>query len=412
MRILHFADLHLGVENYNREIDPETGLSNCFGDFVATLDEVVEFAIESNIDLVLFCGDAYKSRDPSQTHQREFAKRVGRLASSGIPVFLLIGNHDLPNAIGRATTLEIFDTLAIRNIWVANRPTTYRIDTRQGPLQIVTLPWTRRSALLSREESKNLTLEQLNEQIQEIITLLLVKEVEKLDPGLPAILAAHASLFNAKPGSERVMTVGRDPLLLPSSLANPLFDYVALGHIHKYQILSYHPPLVYSGSLQRIDFSEEGDAKGFVVIQIDKSRKGETLFDFHPVKARRFLTIEVPISSHDTTPTNTILQTIARREQEIKGAIVRLHVTAPEHNEGMVQEPEIRKALKEAQHLTITKEVKREPRLRLGGWSVEGITPLEALKIYLGSKKTPPDQTRLLLEYGERLIKETEPKVS
>ena len=69
MRVLHFADLHLGGENYSR-IDPATGLSTCFGDFLASLDEVVEFALENEIDLVLFCGDAYKSRDPSQTHQR------------------------------------------------------------------------------------------------------------------------------------------------------------------------------------------------------------------------------------------------------------------------------------------------------------------------------------------------------
>ena len=45
IRLLHFADLHLGVENYSR-IDPATGLSTCFGDFLATLDEVVGDAPE------------------------------------------------------------------------------------------------------------------------------------------------------------------------------------------------------------------------------------------------------------------------------------------------------------------------------------------------------------------------------
>jgi len=57
--------------------------------------------LENKVDLVLFCGDAYKSREPSQTHQREFAKRINRLSTAGIPIFLLVGNHDLPNAIGR-----------------------------------------------------------------------------------------------------------------------------------------------------------------------------------------------------------------------------------------------------------------------------------------------------------------------
>jgi exonuclease SbcD len=69
MRILHFSDVHIGVENYGRP-DPETGLSTRLADFLDTLDEVVDYALENKVDLALFCGDAYKSRDPSQTHQR------------------------------------------------------------------------------------------------------------------------------------------------------------------------------------------------------------------------------------------------------------------------------------------------------------------------------------------------------
>ena len=80
MRILHFAEVHIGVENYGRT-DPDTGLSTRLGDFLQTLDELVEYAIDTRVDLALFCGDAYKNRDPNQTHQREFAKRI-----SGYPL--------------------------------------------------------------------------------------------------------------------------------------------------------------------------------------------------------------------------------------------------------------------------------------------------------------------------------------
>ncbi|GAI87569.1 unnamed protein product, partial [marine sediment metagenome] len=61
MKILHFADLHLGVESYGR-IDPTTGLSSRFHDFLSALDQVVDYARQNRVDLVLFCGDAYKSR--------------------------------------------------------------------------------------------------------------------------------------------------------------------------------------------------------------------------------------------------------------------------------------------------------------------------------------------------------------
>ncbi|MBI4340439.1 MAG: metallophosphoesterase, partial [Chloroflexi bacterium] len=109
MKLLHFADLHIGVENYGRP-DPETGLSTRLLDFLAAYDELADYAQSEGVDAVLFAGDAYKSRDPSQTHQREFARRIARMAEAGIPVYLLTGNHDLPAVAGRASALEIFPT--------------------------------------------------------------------------------------------------------------------------------------------------------------------------------------------------------------------------------------------------------------------------------------------------------------
>ena len=75
MKLVHFSDVHIGVENFSR-IDPDTGLSSRLMDFLGTLDEVIDYCIDSNVDLAIFAGDAYKSRNPSQTHQREFAKRI------------------------------------------------------------------------------------------------------------------------------------------------------------------------------------------------------------------------------------------------------------------------------------------------------------------------------------------------
>ncbi len=131
IRILHFADLHLGVENYGR-LDPETGLSSRLMDFLHAFDFVVDYAIKEQVDLLLFAGDAFKNRDPSPTHQREFARRMQRLSAAEIPTFLLVGNHDLPNAIKRAHAVEIFNTLETPNITVAERPGYHRIATRGG----------------------------------------------------------------------------------------------------------------------------------------------------------------------------------------------------------------------------------------------------------------------------------------
>ncbi len=406
MKILHFSDLHLGVESYGR-LDPATGLSSRLGDFLAALDQVVDYALDNEIDLVLFCGDAYKSRDPSQTQQREFARRIRRLVSAGIPAFLLVGNHDLPNAFGRATTVEIFDALEVQNVIVASRPGTSLIETKNGPLQVVALPWARRSALLSRDDYKSLSFDQLNQRLEQLLTDHLFAEARSLNPETPAILAAHVWLSTADPGSERSMMAGREHVLLQSNVANPAFDYVALGHIHKQQVLGQNPPLVYAGSLQSIDFGDEDQEKGFYVVELDPTKaQGQRLssYDFHPVGNRTFLTIEVNADSED--PTATVLQDLARRET--RDAIVRVRIKVPASREGLIQEAEIRRALKEAHFVAIAREVEREHRIRLSQRSAEGMTPLEILQAYLESKKTPPDRSKVLLEYGDRLIRQRE----
>jgi len=412
MKILHFADLHLGVESYGR-IDPVTGISSRLLDFLSALDQVVDYALENSVDLVLFCGDAYKSREPSQTQQREFARRINRLSTSGVPIFLLIGNHDLPNAIGRATTTEIFDTLAIKNVYVSNRPGIHLIPTNSGTIQIVSLPWLRRSAILSKEETKNLSLEQINQKLQQVLTNVIAANILKLDPRLPSILAAHVWVSGAKVGSERLMTIGQEHALLLSNVANPAFDYIALGHIHRRQVLSHNPPVVYSGSLERIDFSEEEDDKGFYLVEIESDKetgKRQVSFDFHPVTGRCFLTINIDIEPQDTDPTATVLRAIVEQEDKIRDAVVRLRINLWEQSEGLFRDSDIRDAAKEAHYFTVAKDIQRETRLRLGKWTAEEITPLEALKAYLQSKKLTPERTGLLLEYGEKLIQEQKNK--
>ena len=409
MKILHFADLHLGVESYGH-INPETGLSTRLEDFLKVLDQLVDYALENRIDLVLFCGDAYKSREPTQTQQREFAKRINRLSTNDIPIFLLIGNHDLPNAIGRATTTEIFDTLAVKNVYVSNRPELYHIPTKNGIVQIASLPWLRRSALLTKEETKNLTFEQLNQRTQQVLTNIITANIPKLDPRLPSILAAHVWVSGAQVGSEKAMTIGQEHALLLSNVANPAFDYIALGHIHRHQVLSQNPPVVYAGSLERIDFGEEEDDKGFYSTEIKTDKetgKRQVSIEFHQVFGRRFLTINADMKPEDTDPTSTVLKTITDQQDKIKDAIVRLQISLPAECQGQLRDNEIRNALKEAHYFSIIKDIQRETRLRLGQWTAEELTPVEALKKYLETRKDlSRERAKMLLECGERLIQE------
>ncbi|MCE2462869.1 MAG: exonuclease SbcCD subunit D [Dehalococcoidia bacterium] len=407
MRILHFADLHIGVENYGRT-DPQTGLSTRLIDFLSTLDELVEYALSQDVDVVILAGDAYKGRDPSQTHQRELATRLAKLSAAGIPVFLLVGNHDLPHAVGRATAIEIFHTLQVPGLYVGDKLQTYTIPTRSGgPLQIVAVPWPRRSGLLSREESRGITIDQVNEKIQDLFTESIQNRIAELDPSIPAVLAGHVTISAARTGTEQSMMLGQDHVLLPSAVHKPELDYVALGHIHKHQVLRENPLVVYSGSLQRVDFSEEDDNKGFCVVDLDPSApQGRRLqdFRFQPVNARPFLTIEAKVSPGDEDPTDTVMKAIMRRN--VAGSIVRLRVSLPAEAGVHLREGEIREALSGAHYLAaITRDVEQDRRTRIPpGVADDGLAPLDVLRLYLESRTVTPDRQEKLLKYAEDLI--------
>lgn len=393
------------MESYGH-IDSATGLSTRLDDILSALDRVIGYALKNDVDLIVFCGDAYKNREPSQTQQREFAKRINRMSESGIPIFLLIGNHDLPNATGKATSTEIFDTLAVKNVYVASKPEVYRIPTRHGIAQVVSLPWLRRSALLSREDAKNLNFEQLNERMQKTLTGIIDTLAGKLDSALPAILAAHVWVVGAALGTEKMMTIGQEHTLLLSNVANPAFDYVALGHIHKQQVLKQNPPVVYAGSLERLDFGDEDDEKGFYVVDIEIDATGvkRTRFCFESNNARRFMTINVALSSQDIDPTGVVLKAVSEREDSVKGAIIRLQLSLPAEIEGYLKDSEIKNSLKDAYYFTIARDIKRESRPRLGNFTAAQIMPLDALKVYLEQKNASPERTGELLEYAQRLM--------
>ncbi len=420
MRLLHVSDIHFGIENYSR-LDAQTGLPTRLLDFMAAFDRAIDRALEAGVDAVLFTGDAYKSRDPNPTVQREFARRVARAAKEGVPVFLLTGNHDLPNMATRAHSIEIFETLSVPKVHVARKIETVLIQTKSGPLQIVALPWLTRSNLISREEYRSRTLNELDLLMLEKIENLLQAQIKKLDPKIPAVLAVHASLADATYGSERSIMLGQDLVIPKSLLSADKFDYVALGHLHKHQdFVAGDTPIVYAGSIERIDFGEEKEDKGFVLIEIDDPGGGrltrQTNWKFQPDdEARRFKTVELNLE--DVTEGNATEIALQRLRQEssrigngrgLKNAVVRVKLKLRPDQEAAVRERELRQALEtefEVYYIAaITNEIERARRTRLAGMSVEELSPMQLLEKYLQTKNVPTQRQELLLKHAGALI--------
>jgi exonuclease SbcD len=403
VKVVHFADVHLGVENYGR-LDPHTGLFTRLTDFLSSIDAIIDTALHIEADLVVFAGDAYKTRDPSPTYQREFARRIRRLSKAGLPTVLVAGNHDVPNAVGRAHTMEIYCTLDVEHVYVARSPDVLDIETRHGPVQVGTLPWITRSALLTRQEYKNRSLEEVDDLLLQRIEMILTGEhglVSRLRPDAPHILVAHGTVQGAVYGSERSVMLGQEIVLPLDLVKNPNWDYVALGHIHKRQAMEEDraPPVVYPGSIERIDFGEEKEPKGFVIAEIER---GHCTWQFETLDVRRFVTVSVTADGDD--PTRQIIQAIGQKT--VKNAVVRVIIHTTPDRDVLIRESEVRRALKDAFYVAaIIHNVVRPERIRLGTQEdIAALTPIEALERYLQVKETPPDRIEVLKRHAEYLF--------
>jgi DNA repair protein SbcD/Mre11 len=396
MRILHFADAHIDIASQRRR-DPESGLPIRVLDFLKALDAIIDAAITEKVDLVLFAGDAYKDRTPVPTYQREWGRRIIRLSQAGIPTLLLIGNHDLPPATGRANALQEFDTLEVPHIKVLAKPAFLKPDDLEGlPLQVIALPWVSRSGMLATLAGNGESaVSNVYEELETRINTLVNHWLDTADPAYPVLLTAHGMVQGAELGSERTISLGSD-LTFPGSLVkDPRLAYTALGHIHKYQDLNAgnQPPVVYSGSIERVDFGEVQDTKGYVIATIEPGKP--THIERRVLNGRRFIDKFVQLD----TPEDIVqkIPQVMPSAQEMDGAIFRLTMDYPRSLESMIDEPAIRLAAESALEFHLARKVRVETRSRLAeGAGISSMSAEEQLNVFWLASKVEEDDREAL----------------
>jgi exonuclease SbcD len=381
MRILHFADAHIDMANYGRH-DPETGLPLRVLDFLKSLDTIVDTAIDEKVEMVIFAGDAYKDRSPAPTFQREWGRRIIRLSQAKIPTLLLVGNHDLSPAVGRAHAIHEFDTLKVPFVRVLSKPELLKpVDLWDLPLQVIAMPWISRSGLMASMEMEAAEPGEVFSNIEDRISGLVEEFLNEVDPALPTVLTAHASVQGATFGSERMVMLGSD-LVLPTSLVkDPRLDYVALGHIHKPQDVNQgaHPPVIYPGSIERVDFGEAADDRFFIIANV---ARGKTQVDWRKLSgARPFIDRRcVLITAEKVMET---LEAALPRAEDMEGAIVRLLVEYPRELEPLIDESQLRKIAEKTFEFHLVKHPQIESRIRLpADQTVSSLSPLDLLDQY------------------------------
>ncbi|MBD2453884.1 exonuclease SbcCD subunit D [Nostoc sp. FACHB-87] len=402
IKILHLSDIHMGSGFSHGRINPATGLNTRLEDFVQTLSLCIDRALTDAVDLVIFGGDAFPDATPPPYIQEAFASQFRRLVDANIPTVLLVGNHDQHSQGLGGASLNIYRTLGVPGFVVGDTLTTHHIQTRNGKVQIITLPWLTRSTLMTRQETEGLSLSEVNELLTQRLQVVIEGEIRRLDPDAPTVLLAHLMADNATLGAERLLAVGKGFTLPLSLLTRPCFDYVALGHVHKHQNLNKqnNPPVIYPGSIERVDFSEEKEDKGYVMIELER---GNTTWEFCPLLVRSFRTIEVDISKAED-PQGAILKAIAK--YDIQDAVVRLIYKLRSEQLDVIENAALHTALQSAHTYTIQPELLSQlARPRVPELSASNsIDPMEALKTYLNNREDLKEIAATMLEAAEKLL--------
>lgn len=405
--IMHLADIHFGMENHG-SLNPRTGMHSRLEDFSRSLNQAITAAIEEPVDLVVFAGDAYKRNAPSPTEQREFVKAFCRLADAKIPTVMISGNHDIPVMHGKAASIDIFRTLrpGFFHVYI-NRPTfgdanpPLILETPNGPIAVCAFPYFSPSYLLAYDEFKGLSYEELQARYESFFLEVIKGMPKQVPDDIPRILVAHLTVYGATLGGYRGTTIKSDDVqVLPANLVSAGYDYVALGHIHKYQNLSPNDtiPVVYPGSIDRVDFGERDEDKGYIIAKVSR---GKSTYRFESLPVRDCIQIRVePDEGEDLT--EAILAGIAA--QPIDDAIVRVTFVASDADVTTLDMKRIHEALRPAHYKAGFVRIPKETSSTRRTTTMNSEVKLrDALLAYIAGHEDLKADTDALLEKARRI---------
>lgn len=277
---VHAADAHLGLSRYTKS-DPATGINIRSLDFLNSFNCLCEKVLELGPDLFLISGDLFDRVNPTNYMRRVVQERFMELSKASIDTVVISGNHETPRSKGVSNPLILYND--IDHIHIVLHPKQLSI----GDYQINAVPFT-------AHPQKHLS------------------EPE----GSYSILMLHTTIEGARVGSERYMCF-EEGALKRSSI--PAYDYVALGHIHKSQDLSVGGTrIIYPGSLERYDFNEINERKGFYVVD------GEP--EFHELPTREMLSHYIDVEGF--TGYEITERCIGYLDDmDVEGSILRLELT-------------------------------------------------------------------------------------
>ena len=399
VKVIHVSDIHFGSGEGHGRLNPKTGLNVRFEDFSASFARVVDFALEREADVFLFSGDAYKNASPEPLYQKAFAEQLKRLSDAKIPTVLLVGNHDQILKATASHSMSVFQSLEVPGVTVVESPKLLRLETKHGPLQLIGLPHVTRHLLMTHQKYAKLAASEIDQVLVRHVAEIMEHFYEQLDERLPSVATAHIMVDTARAGAEQELMVGYSMTFPLGIFVHPKLDYVALGHVHKHQLLRAEAPLIaYAGSIERVDFGEESEDKGF--IEADVTR-GETKLQFHSLSPRPFITVNADLTEQEE-PTTQLIEMARKRVRE--GSVFRIKYRIEQSRLNELDEEAVRAALPEVLSLRFKPEIifSERPRRMPEINETVVLNPISALDKYLSL--VAPDNKSALIDKANELI--------
>lgn len=373
MKILHVADTHLGYSAY-RKLN-EDGINQREIDTFDAFKQFIDYAIDSKPDIILHAGDLFDSVRPTNRALTFAIQQILRLSKKGIPFVVIAGNHEHPKLKETGHIFSIFDHIDYVYPVYNARYELISFTINNEKITVHAIPQT----TTKKDFDDNLKKVKTDNSVDYNVLLL--------HGGVKGIKAFSMNEFNE--------------LIIPSEYFQADFNYIALGHYHKYTKISKNT--FFSGSTECFTFFDAGDQKGFIELNLTGDK---TKHQFISLKNRAMIDTK-PIICTDLT-LDKIMKKIKDTIRGLKpqGKIFRIILeNIPSHIYRGIDFSVIRKMSNEAVHYEIKANMDKDGESRSSETSkIDALA--QEFKLFLQKQDIKEKET--LLKLGMSYIEKIE----
>ncbi|MBU2565821.1 MAG: metallophosphoesterase [Candidatus Thermoplasmatota archaeon] len=392
--VVAVADVHEGI-NFGFNMDVETGISERALDIHKNLVKAAEFAIDNHSKLFVIAGDLFDRTHISPTYREMIRKDVIEpLGKNNVGIWILAGNHDQPHSSKKGTSID--DFRGYPHVSVYREPSVEEIVVEGKKVRCLIMPYMHPDSIalmVKKKLEKDIPPEQMFTTGQKLIKNWLAKKSEA--EADYKILFAHYYIEGAKIRETTYPEILPGEFSFTKDMIPDNLDIAVFGHIHLHQSMGKigNTEVVYTGAVERIDWGEREDPKGFISLSVKEKK-----WDFVKLPVRDMIKINVDIKP-DEEPNEKILKSIPDASRKM----IRLEITLPEGFRARVSDDKINEKLKNAFYYDIRWIETTKEKIGLISFTTN---PYELLKEFIELNYADDHRKDEILNEGNNILKE------